>query len=94
MCKEGSCGCCPIGSAENDPEHPYNKPYVHGEDQGITRRRSCTDVICLFLFFVFLGVWGFVAFMGFRQGNIDKVNYSMTICFTVSSLHFINMIKS
>jgi len=72
-CKEDSCGCCPIGSPENDPEHPYNRPYVHGDDQGISKNRSCTDVICLLLFLVFLGGWGFVAFIGFRQGNIDKV---------------------
>lgn len=76
-CKEDSCGCCPIGSPENDPEHPYNRPYVHGDDQGISKNRSCTDVICLLLFLVFLGGWGFVAFIGFRQGNIDKVWMAM-----------------
>ena len=41
----------------------------------IEKKRSCTDVICLLLFIVFLGAWGAVAFFGIQGGDIDKVIY-------------------
>merc|ERR550519_283297 len=41
----------------------------------LQRKRSCTDVLCLILFLVFLGAWGFVAYMGFKDGNIQQVIY-------------------
>ncbi len=40
---------------------------------GPVKNRSCTDVLCLALFLVMLGGWGFVAYIGFSQGDIEKV---------------------
>ena len=33
------------------------------------------DVLCLALFLVFLGAWGFVAYMGIKDGDIEQVIY-------------------
>jgi len=58
------------------PEKDYGKPYYPEANAPIIKRkRSCTDVICFLLFLAFLGGWAFVAFLGFRGGNIDKVIY-------------------
>lgn len=32
--------------------------------KGPLRKRSCTDLTCLFIFIIFLGCWGFVAHYG------------------------------
>jgi len=48
-----------------EPGKSYGTPYF--EEKGtsaIKRKRSCTDVICLLLFLVFLAGWGFIAFLG------------------------------
>lgn len=39
------------------------------EFRGPTKSRSCTDIICLFLFIAFLAGWGVVAFFAFREGD-------------------------
>ena len=41
---------------------------------GPLKKHSCTDIICLLLFLVFLAAWGFVAFMAFKDGDISKVS--------------------
>lgn len=74
----------PINGFENDPRYDYNSGHYEGKDYGrpiarenppLHKKRSCTDVACLLLFVVFLGAWGFVAFMGFKEGNIEQVIY-------------------
>jgi len=40
-----------------------------------TKNRSCTDVICLVLFIVFLCGWVLVAIIAFRDGDPEKVLY-------------------
>ena len=42
---------------------------------GPLKKHSCTDIICLLLFLVFLAAWGFVAFMAFKDGDISKVSF-------------------
>lgn len=54
--------------------HDYGKRFEYNPDfNGPAKNRSCTDIICLLLFLVFLGGWGFVAYIGFTQGDIEKV---------------------
>ena len=38
-----------------------------------TKKRRCTDVVCLALFGAFLGAWGFVAYIAYSQGDVNKV---------------------
>merc|ERR1712013_352591 len=58
------------------PDKSYGDPYFHEHNKSpMVKRRSCTDVICLLLFLVFLGGWGAVAFLGIRGGDISKVIY-------------------
>jgi len=57
------------------PGKKYGDPYSEDQNrQGhIIKKRSCTDPLCLLLFLAFLGGWGFVAYMGFMGGDIQKV---------------------
>eukprot|EP00092_Neocalanus_flemingeri_P022536 GFUD01024438.1.p1 GENE.GFUD01024438.1~~GFUD01024438.1.p1 ORF type:complete len:770 (+),score=149.75 GFUD01024438.1:193-2502(+) len=59
------------------PDKTYGEAYFHehNNDSPLTKRRSCTDVLCLILFLVFLGGWGAVAFLGIQGGDISKVIY-------------------
>jgi len=41
----------------------------------LVKRRSCTDVLCFLLFLLFLCCWVFVAYLGWRDGNISRVLY-------------------
>lgn len=74
----------PINGFDNDPRYDYNSGHHEGKDYGkpinretpmLQRKRSCTDIVCLLLFIVFLCAWGFVAYMGFKDGNIQQVIY-------------------
>ena len=74
----GSC-CSNQEEEPVDPAHPHGKP-KYGEPiqhdpnwEGPVKKRSCTDVICLLLFLVLLGAWGFVAFLAFQEGDVNKV---------------------
>ena len=58
-----------------DKDDSYGESYRDDGNNPIKKKRSCTDVICLLLFFVFLGGWGVVAFFGIQGGDIDKVIY-------------------
>ncbi|XP_075987480.1 choline transporter-like 2 isoform X4 [Anticarsia gemmatalis] len=40
---------------------------------GPIHNRSCTDIIWLILFILFLGAWGFVGYYGMTNGNIQKL---------------------
>ena len=56
------------------PEPDYGEELKFDPDfQGPVKNRSCTDVICLLLFLVFLGGWGFVGYFAYDKGDIDKV---------------------
>jgi len=58
------------------PEKDYGRPYFEESHvSAIKRKRSCTDIACLLLFFAFLCGWGAVAFLGFKGGDINKVIY-------------------
>lgn len=43
------------------------------EFRGPQKRRSCTDIICLFLFVAFLAAWGFVGFYAYKRGDPEKI---------------------
>lgn len=45
------------------------------EFKGPLKNRSCTDIICLFLFVFFLVGWGIVAFFAYRNGNPERLIY-------------------
>ena len=59
---------------ESDEANKHGKPYQHDPDwTGPVKKRSCTDIICLLLFLALLGGWGFVGYLGFSSGDINKV---------------------
>lgn len=61
---------------EDNGGQDYGQPYKFEADfSGPIRRRSCTDVLCLLLFLAFLGGWGFVAYFGISNGDINKVTH-------------------
>ncbi|XP_055298745.1 choline transporter-like 2 isoform X4 [Sitodiplosis mosellana] len=41
--------------------------------KGPLSKRSCTDVCCLFIFIVFLCVWGFIAHFAIKNGDLDRL---------------------
>lgn len=45
------------------------------EFRGPVKSRSCTDILCLFLFASFLAGWGVVAFFAFREGDPKTLLY-------------------
>lgn len=56
--------------------HPYGEPHKFDpEFKGPLKNRSCTDIICLFLFVFFLVGWGIVAFFAYRNGNPERLIY-------------------
>ena len=86
--------CCGTVSSDRDPsprrmedndkedEVDYGIPYVYDPDyNGPVKKRSCTDWYCLILFLAFLGGWGFIAYVGFTNGDLNKVsNFSILHC--------------
>ena len=65
----------------DDGNNEYGKKYDFSPDfEGPVKNRSCTDILCLLLFLAFLGGWGFVAYIGVSQGDIDKVR-KLYFCF-------------
>ena len=77
-------------SSVDSPPENYGEKYKFDPDfQGPVRNRSCTDVICLALFLVFLGGWGFVAYIGISNGDIDKVIFSRKK--KLQSCHFMDL---
>ena len=60
------------------PQENYGEKFHFDPDfQGPVHNRSCTDVICLILFLVFLGGWAFVAYIAFSRGDIEKVGMKL-----------------
>ena len=45
------------------------------EPNRLSRSRSCTDVLCLALFLVFLGGWVAIGVLGFMKGDPDQLVY-------------------
>ena len=69
----GSC-CSKQEEEPVDPAYPHGKPIQHDPNwEGPVKKRSCTDIICLLLFLVLLGAWGFVAVLAFQEGDVNKV---------------------
>lgn len=69
-----------MGSKESRQIEPqngeeYGSPYKFEPDfSGPVKKRKCTDVLCILLFLALLGGWGFVAFFGITQGDINRVS--------------------
>ncbi|XP_059489067.1 choline transporter-like 2 isoform X2 [Neocloeon triangulifer] len=54
----------------------FGSPLKHSPDfHGPLKRRSCTDILCLFLFLAFIGGWIFVATYAYRHGDPQKLIY-------------------
>uniref|UniRef100_A0A336K006 CSON001358 protein n=1 Tax=Culicoides sonorensis TaxID=179676 RepID=A0A336K006_CULSO len=41
--------------------------------KGPLAKRSCTDVICLLIFLLFLCGWGFVAYFAYQHGDLNRL---------------------
>ncbi|XP_061715261.1 choline transporter-like 2 isoform X3 [Cydia pomonella] len=65
----GCCGdCCAVPSKES------RDPLRHDpEFSGPVRSRSCTDVVWLLVFILFLGAWGYVGYYGIKHGNVEQL---------------------
>ncbi len=66
-----------------ESEDPYGEPFKFDPNfKGPIRKRSCTDVLCLILFILFLALWSFVGLVAFVKGDVKKVNKTalFTIC--------------
>ena len=58
----------------SNSSNEYGKRFEYSPDfEGPVKNRSCTDILCLLLFVALLAGWGFVAYIGFSQGDIEKV---------------------
>ncbi|CAH0747568.1 unnamed protein product [Diatraea saccharalis] len=52
----------------------YGEPLKYDPDfKGPIHNRSCTDIIWLLLFIVFLGGWGFVGYYSMKNGDVRKL---------------------
>ncbi|CAH0722355.1 unnamed protein product, partial [Brenthis ino] len=52
----------------------YGEPIRYDPDfNGPTRNRSCTDIVWLIIFILFLGVWGYVGYYSMTKGNFEKL---------------------
>lgn len=43
------------------------------KNAGINKDRGCTDIICLLLFWAFIGAMGFATVHGLKNGKVDKL---------------------
>jgi choline transporter-like protein 2/4/5 len=58
-----------------DPNPEHGESFYFAQQGPLVKRRSCTDVLCFLLFLAFIGGWVFVAYLGWRDGNISRVVY-------------------
>ncbi|XP_055380339.1 choline transporter-like 2 isoform X2 [Condylostylus longicornis] len=59
---------------ENKELEKYGEPLTYDRAfKGPLHNRSCTDVLCLFIFVIFLGCWGYVAYYAFTFGDLHKL---------------------
>ncbi|XP_052123310.1 choline transporter-like 2 [Frankliniella occidentalis] len=55
-------------------EKRLGKPFQYDPDfKGPRDRRSCTDILCLLLFVVFLVCWGLLGFIAVRDGDPSRI---------------------
>ncbi|XP_026725806.1 CTL-like protein 2 isoform X1 [Trichoplusia ni] len=63
-------GCCDNCVPPKESREPIRyDPNFNGP----IHNRSCTDILWLILFILFLGVWGYVGYYGMTHGNIQKL---------------------
>lgn len=43
------------------------------KEAGINRDRGCTDIICLLLFWAFIGAMGYITVYGYKNGQVQKL---------------------
>ncbi|XP_026323830.1 CTL-like protein 2 isoform X2 [Hyposmocoma kahamanoa] len=52
----------------------YGEPLKYDPHfNGPIHNRSCTDIIWLIVFILFLGAWGYVGYVGMTQGSVKKI---------------------
>lgn len=66
MGRGGCGGCCSKVGDEVDHDPSYNGPI---------KKRSCTDVLCLLFFILFIAGWGVVSVYSFMNGNPAQLFY-------------------
>ncbi|XP_068628410.1 choline transporter-like 2 isoform X4 [Battus philenor] len=64
----GCCGDCCVPPKESREPIRYEPDF-----SGPTRNRSCTDILWLIVFILFLGVWGYVGYYSITRGNVEKL---------------------
>ncbi|XP_032510800.2 choline transporter-like 2 isoform X3 [Danaus plexippus] len=64
----GCCDNCCVPPKESREPIKYNPNF-----NGPTRNRSCTDVLFLIMFTLFLGGWGFVGYYSITRGSVEKL---------------------
>ncbi|CAG9110335.1 unnamed protein product [Plutella xylostella] len=62
------CGDCCIPPKESREPLHYDPDF-----NGPTHNRSCTDVLWLIIFILFLGGWGFVGYYSFTNGDVERL---------------------
>lgn len=87
------CVCCSTGETL---KHDINF-------KGPLSKRSCTDVLCLLIFIVFLGCWGFVAHYGkfflsfvlwiFHTKNVWTEFFSQHFCHLFNEMNWKNSVS-
>ncbi|XP_055298755.1 choline transporter-like 2 isoform X5 [Sitodiplosis mosellana] len=71
--------CCGGDGDDNErrrdsDENDYGETLKYDKNfKGPLSKRSCTDVCCLFIFIVFLCVWGFIAHFAIKNGDLDRL---------------------
>ncbi|CAG4925770.1 unnamed protein product [Colias eurytheme] len=63
--------CC--GDACVSPKESREPIRYDPDFNGPTRNRSCTDIIWLIVFILFLGAWGFVGYYSMTRGSVEKL---------------------
>ncbi|CAG5041956.1 unnamed protein product [Parnassius apollo] len=52
----------------------YGEPIRYDPDfSGPTRNRSCTDILWLIFFILYLGVWGYIGYYSITRGNVETL---------------------
>ncbi|GJQ82551.1 hypothetical protein Trydic_g13006 [Trypoxylus dichotomus] len=63
-----------MGRGETSASDDLGEPIRYDPDfHGPLKHRSCTDVICLFIFIIFIGCWIGIGIFAFASGNPDKL---------------------
>lgn len=70
MAYDGGDGDAPAEKGKYDDEVAG---FSTGLTDGIQRERSCTDILCLVIFWAFIAGMGFCAIKGSKEGQFDKL---------------------